>query len=1508
MEVCHECAAWLARARQTDVLLKPLADTRPSDSVRNAILSQLRNDGGLKPNPTTPPPVATTSAASSQGTEAEQKPAATVAKPKLVSRPFHTFFSSLLLRFDPSPGRIAVGSFAVVCASLGILFWLNVLPQFWSNKLGFEVQPDSAGVGSTPISIQAISSGQNGSDASNAPQLVLAQPGDGAQVSLLDTPMIMRFDMPMDRGSVEDALLITPPAAGKLLWDADNQVRWIPSEPGLLRGITYTVELTGTPISLAGTPLEGNRTWSFHTSEPHAVKPSIADGSSIGPDESLSLTFDAPMQAEAAQSAVSVRLASTNEIVPALYSWDGAATQLSIRTVKPLPAGNVSVIVDASAPTQSGDTLGRSYEFVYRSVLPSSRVRLLDGHLLFASVGQLVRTSYEAVSESPSGGALSGVSFEIYTFPSEKLSLLGAQNSAWPQLLPAGFPAGLDRVATADSPISSSSSSGDAFLPALPAGIYLVVAQGLSLKDGELSGAHLADWQLLIVSDYKLQPAGMNIPLWAIDDLGRAWVGAEVSLYGPDGGLITKGMTDDHGLYSIPPTASGATLAIARDPSGHIAPVALTPPVTLQPASDMVLPASLVTDRPAYRPGDVVNFHAIIQLSTAFASDAARLAEPETGNITAQLLTPHGYVVSSLSLKADASGAIGGLFSLAPDIAAGQWTIRVRLDDIARDFPLAVVPAARDTLSVAVLPTAADEDMTTITRTVSVLNALGKPVEGAVVTAKLGIEGDQWTSKSMVLATDSSGFADFVMPLPSWLDRFNDPGLFFQADVTYGGSQGSATVFLDLTSQRMAASGLTQAVSPLQNVAVVARITPAQLPDIEASFKVRAVLLDPGAPSGSTLLIATSPQGDTLPFTLDLAAFPGGDATITLPLRFAGGTITIMSANHPAPRVLGLIPADLGVADMHIIAPASAEASSQVPLKLSLGSLDGMGMAGDATLVWRRAGGSTYDLPASWEPSVAITSSGALTLTMQAPTTPGLWYLLGSAATANGTAHSWTAIRVLPSPWVQTPAAAYAEAGLDTVIGLRIFNPTDIALDATLRPGNNTAARQVYAPAHGWADQTWKLSAGSAGASTLDFSLSSGALTWGGWPMTATYTPHLQTNFTYTAGTITGERNVGVAVPWDISGGKVSLEIRASTSLLSALSGIARDLYNAPSAPADGVSSAAARLSAGSPVASAYGRTEGTLPDSLLLSSVEISSLMQQLYSAQHSDGSWGTSLAGDGTGTMGQTAAVLLAFYRSSYYPYSDGHLQADPTVVQNALNYLEAELSRPIAMSASQATLDARAYALYAYSLYRSLPADWARPMLAYVLRDASGLADSLSVDGQGYLALAFMQQGATDDALALLDTTLRVQPAATPPASAPMLIALLQAEAVVPPDGQPFNATYATVRNPQSPLRNSRYVDALMQAREGSGWHTPLITADALWALSLYAALEQQNVRSDMPGVYLGDRPIQATTSTGIPGELSVLLSGDQLKAGTNWLKLRSPSPGEPLYYSLTLIATR
>src|SRR5437764_805214 len=86
LEKCHDCAAWLARARQTDVLLKGVPETRPSDRVREAVLGSALKDrfSGSRRTHTVghaPFPVGGT---------------------------WHVEAAGLLMRFDISPQRAAV--------------------------------------------------------------------------------------------------------------------------------------------------------------------------------------------------------------------------------------------------------------------------------------------------------------------------------------------------------------------------------------------------------------------------------------------------------------------------------------------------------------------------------------------------------------------------------------------------------------------------------------------------------------------------------------------------------------------------------------------------------------------------------------------------------------------------------------------------------------------------------------------------------------------------------------------------------------------------------------------------------------------------------------------------------------------------------------------------------------------------------------------------------------------------------------------------------------------------------------------------------------------------------------------------------------------------------------------------------------------------------------------------------------------------------------------------------
>ena len=111
VQTCHDCAAWLARARQTDVLLRGINETRPSDRVRSAILDQVRaHNTEQAPTPRTAAPLPTKHRHPSPGLSAL----------RLVA-------SSLLLRFDPSPYRVALAFVATVIGLFGLAYWLNII-------------------------------------------------------------------------------------------------------------------------------------------------------------------------------------------------------------------------------------------------------------------------------------------------------------------------------------------------------------------------------------------------------------------------------------------------------------------------------------------------------------------------------------------------------------------------------------------------------------------------------------------------------------------------------------------------------------------------------------------------------------------------------------------------------------------------------------------------------------------------------------------------------------------------------------------------------------------------------------------------------------------------------------------------------------------------------------------------------------------------------------------------------------------------------------------------------------------------------------------------------------------------------------------------------------------------------------------------------------------------------------------------------------------------------------
>jgi hypothetical protein len=1397
---------------------------------------------------------------------------------------------------------------------ISLAYWLNILPPIGGYKeLGFLVPGEEApiAVNSTPLA--AISSGKYGVGGPVAiPNPVRLSPIGDARDVPLGAPMSIRFDQPMDRVSVENAWGIDPPAAGAFQWAADNELLFSPHEPGLLRGITYTVLLSSTARSLTGTPLRQPITWSFRTKEPYGVMPDTNPGAALSPTATLSLNFEAPMNRE--QTAVSLHTVGSSEALPATLYWDTDGRKVIVSPDVPMPEGTVYLRAAATSRTQGGDTLGQPHEFAYTVTLPTSRVRLSDGRVSVVPMGQSGSIKYEVSTdearEAPAKGyipdedANSGpiVTFSLYNLPAEYISTLGAQKRPWPVSLPGGLPGGLTPVQMFNSALTDASTAeGTAPMPdELPAGTYLLVASTLA-EEGVLT-----DWQMLVVADHHLASTDdIGGPsFWATGEHGHAWAGSEVSLYSPEGALLQKGLTDERGLWSPDILIDKATLAIARDGAGHLAAMTLSPGTAPKSQSRDTLAATLRTDRAEYYPGQTINFRVLLHPTTD-TIPATPLTERD---VEVSLLTPPGNVLRTLTLKPDDAGGASGLFNLPADLRPGEYTLLARTGGEERRFPLYVKQPKSDTLSVYIVP-GAPEDATprVITRTVSILGPNGGAASGAPLTMTLGIMGDSWMSKPVTATTNSEGKATVVMTLPAWVASYNDPGLYLAATATFNGMAGSDSQYLDLTSVGAALAGIRQLVSPALNLAAVAR------PAKDGSINLRIVTLAGNGVEGDVLLTAYPPSGEQQTWSLDLSS--AGDLTVPLPRHYAGGRLRLLRAGVTGSREMALMPQVVGGIELQMSDPLPASPNAPVVTLLSLTDREGQGVAGVASIWFRRVAGSdTGDARGEsrgWEPDVTLSASGTVSATLQAPGTPGLWYMLSEAVTGDGGyVQSWSVLRVLPGPSIQTPSTIQAQSMEPQTVSIVVHNPTARSASVVISMDGEDALRTLGSDSQtlsltpgGSRRVDWRLQASRPGAYLATFSFAPGQDGAGAWTLPIVASKNARTNTTYVSGVMSGERSVGVLVPSGLAAGGIELQVRASSSLLPALASIATNIASDSPSKYERAMASAASLSSSAAVVQAYTQAGAQIPSDLSPTAEEVASLLEQIYAAQNGDGSWSAeeAVAETPLGSITGTAHILLALRHYSLTSpeldrESDPYPDVDVAVIERGLAYLGAELARPVG---DDEVLDKRAYGLYALSSYGVLQPELARPYIAYASPEAG-----LSHAGRAWLALALMQSGSTQDGLVLVDRLLDDHMKITSEAAAPILYALLVADKAATQAEPVYRVREPSAYASAAPT----YVRLLMESRQGIGWAGYGVTSDAMWSLSRYAAQSSEKALKGLPTLTLNDRPVQVSSDGSNGNTISLIISGSELHAGTNWLRLKASTPDQPLYYSLTLTATR
>lgn len=134
--------------------------------------------------------------------------------------------------------------------------------------------------------------------AADLPPIVVDRAPARGEEQGVESPIVLAFDKPMERASVEQAFAISPRVNGTFKWSDDNRsVQFVPAGGGFARGEAYNVTLAQTAKAANGKPLDAPIVFAFKAVgfiEVTQVLP--ADGAiDIDPGAEITVMFNRPI-------------------------------------------------------------------------------------------------------------------------------------------------------------------------------------------------------------------------------------------------------------------------------------------------------------------------------------------------------------------------------------------------------------------------------------------------------------------------------------------------------------------------------------------------------------------------------------------------------------------------------------------------------------------------------------------------------------------------------------------------------------------------------------------------------------------------------------------------------------------------------------------------------------------------------------------------------------------------------------------------------------------------------------------------------------------------------------------------------------------------------------------------------------------------------------------------------------------------------------------------------------
>ncbi|MBI4314712.1 MAG: Ig-like domain-containing protein, partial [Chloroflexi bacterium] len=507
------------------------------------------------------------------------------------------------------------------------------------------------------------------------PAVVNVEPTYGALDVSLTQPISATFNQPMDIVSTQGAFSLNDaggnPAPGSFKWNDDHTVLTFTPQGKLRLGAAYTAALSTAARAADGqTPLADALTWTFNTVLfPAVLNTDPGNGGQIDTYYGFRIFFASPMDEKTLANNITI---SPEAKVGSTYYSDSDKSYYVSFDFAPSTAYTVTLGPDMADPY--GNRVGATTTVAFTT-------RPYEPLFQFNTRGDVgLYSAYMPTALYVTYRNFDNLHFSFYRMTTGDFAKWTGNNG---YSFRQGYqPTDVIREWTA-SPEQFINENAYLKVPltedgsALPPGLYYLRAEG--------PGGYPLE-HALVVSKYNLTlKVGFDSALvWATDQQsGQPVAGLPVTLYDETFNSLATGITDSDGLFraSIDPSAmpnlwtalyalspeGDAFAAVQSQWSAGVDAWDFNQSGNYYPRTDTTY---LYTDRPVYRPGQVVSFRGI-----ARAEHDARFTLPDIQGIDVTITNDQGEEVYTKTLPLSPYGAFADQFTLSDAAGTGNYNI-----------------------------------------------------------------------------------------------------------------------------------------------------------------------------------------------------------------------------------------------------------------------------------------------------------------------------------------------------------------------------------------------------------------------------------------------------------------------------------------------------------------------------------------------------------------------------------------------------------------------------------------------------------------------------------------------------------------------------------------------------------------------------------------------------------------------------------------------------------------